>query len=103
MTRIGRPGATALHALDPAPASAKMDLILGAYADRGACAGIGGPARWNAYERLLDESDHDLYAWISGQARAPRPRPSCRLVDDIAAGRQRITRPGTTRKKIQPV
>ncbi|KPP84989.1 MAG: hypothetical protein HLUCCA08_11470 [Rhodobacteraceae bacterium HLUCCA08] len=77
----------------------EMDLILGAYADR-ALAGMEDGAL-DAYERLLDESDHDLYAWISGQARAPEAFMP--LVDDIAAGASGITAPRDNTEKIQPV
>lgn len=67
----------------------EMDLILGAYADR-ALAGMDDGAL-EAYERLLDESDHDLYAWISGQS-AP-PAALAPLIADIAAGASGITAP----------
>lgn len=47
----------------------EMDLILGAFADRGAAglddAGLG------ALEGLLDENDNDLYTWVAGTAPAP--------------------------------
>ncbi|TVQ57696.1 MAG: succinate dehydrogenase assembly factor 2 [Rhodobacteraceae bacterium] len=49
----------------------EMDLLLGPYADE-ALAALDGAAL-DAYERLLEENDQDLYAWISGQApAAPR-------------------------------
>lgn len=44
----------------------EMDLILSDYADR-RLADLD-PAGLDLYERLLDESDQDLYAWVSGQA-----------------------------------
>ena len=47
----------------------EMDLILGRFWDRhGAALGSGDLDR---YERLLEENDQDLYAWVSGQASAP--------------------------------
>ncbi len=52
----------------------EMDLILGGFADSG-LAGLDA-AGLDAYEALMEENDHDLYAWISGQAEAPlRHRP----------------------------
>ena len=47
----------------------EMDLILGGFAD----AELDGldAAALDAYERLLDEPDWDLYAWVSGGAAAP--------------------------------
>ena len=44
----------------------EMDLILGPYAD-GPLADLG-EAALAAYEALLEESDPDLYAWVSGAA-----------------------------------
>ena len=47
----------------------EMDLILGAFADRGAAelddAGL------DALEALLDENDNDLYTWVAGTVPAP--------------------------------
>ncbi|HUF85844.1 MAG TPA: succinate dehydrogenase assembly factor 2 [Thermohalobaculum sp.] len=47
----------------------EMDLILGGFAD----AELGGlsDAGLDAYERLLEEPDWDLYAWVAGQAESP--------------------------------
>lgn len=47
----------------------EMDLILGAFADSG-LAGLG-PDELDAYERLLEENDHDLYGWVAGRSAAP--------------------------------
>lgn len=44
----------------------EMDLILGAYAD-GPLAELADP-ELDAYEALLEESDPELYAWVSGAA-----------------------------------
>ena len=57
----------------------EMDLILGPFAD----ARLEGmtAAALDAFETLLSEDDHDLYAWITGRAEAPEPlRP---LLADI--------------------
>jgi len=43
----------------------EADLILGPFADRNLAAMDG--AELDAFEALLAEHDHDLYAWISGQ------------------------------------
>ena len=47
----------------------EIDLILGPFADRRLTqldeAGL------DAFERLLEAPDQDVYAWITGQARAP--------------------------------
>ena len=48
----------------------EMDLILGRYADE-ALAALAD-AELDAYERLLEENDQDLYAWMAGSA-APDP------------------------------
>lgn len=48
----------------------EMDLILGSWAD----AQLAGAdaATLDAFETVMAEADHDLYAWISGQAEPPR-------------------------------
>lgn len=59
----------------------EMDLILGPYAD-GPLTDHDGAAL-DAYEALLEESDPDLYAWISGaMPPADRHRP---MVEGIRA------------------
>lgn len=47
----------------------EIDLILGGFAD----GNLGGldPAGLDAFERLLDAPDQDVYAWILGQAPVP--------------------------------
>ncbi|PKP79369.1 MAG: succinate dehydrogenase assembly factor 2 [Alphaproteobacteria bacterium HGW-Alphaproteobacteria-2] len=48
----------------------EMDLILGPFAD--VCLTGMEDAALDLFEALLDENDHDLYGWVSGQAAAPR-------------------------------
>lgn len=48
----------------------EMDLILGPFAD-GPLAALT-EARFESYERLLDENDQDLYKWVSGAAPTPQ-------------------------------
>ncbi|MHA1527416.1 MAG: succinate dehydrogenase assembly factor 2 [Alphaproteobacteria bacterium] len=47
----------------------EMDLILGSFADA-ELAGLDG-ATLDAYERLLEENDWDLYYWVTGAQEAP--------------------------------
>jgi len=47
----------------------EMDLILTAFAD--AHLSAMDEAQLDLYERLLSESDHDLYQWVSGQSDGP--------------------------------
>lgn len=47
----------------------EMDLIMGRFADS-ALAGLSD-AELDDYERLIDVPDHDLYAWITGEADIP--------------------------------
>ena len=47
----------------------EMDLILSAYA--GVRLDGMDDAGLSLYDRLLDESDHDLYQWVSDQSDAP--------------------------------
>jgi antitoxin CptB len=59
----------------------EMDLILSAYAtDRLADMDADG---LTVYDDLLDENDHDLYQWVTGQF-PPKP-PYTDLVKDIQA------------------
>lgn len=44
----------------------EMDLLLGPYAD-GPLAALESD-ELHAFEALLEENDHDLYAWLSGVA-----------------------------------
>ena len=59
----------------------EMDLILGPWADAH-LAGLDA-ARLQVYDRLLEENDQDLMAWILGQA-AP-PAAIAGLLEEIAA------------------
>ena len=59
----------------------ECDLILGGWADVH-LAGLGA-GDLDAYEALLAESDHDIYAWISGAA--PTPAGHSALVARITA------------------
>tara|TARA_R110002049_G_scaffold23781_6_gene84753 strand:+ start:141910 stop:142182 length:273 start_codon:yes stop_codon:yes gene_type:complete len=57
----------------------EMDLILSAYAgDRLAGMDAAGLA---LYDQMLNENDHDLYLWVSGQAAGPEKYAA--LVADI--------------------
>jgi antitoxin CptB len=47
----------------------EMDLIMGRFADAHLAALSEGEL--DAYERLIEVPDPDLYAWISGEAPAP--------------------------------
>ena len=67
----------------------EMDLILTDFATRN----LPGydAAALAEYEALLDESDLDIYSWISGQAQPPA-RFSV-LVAEISVGASGLTRP----------
>ena len=65
----------------------EMDLILSAYAD--ARLGGMGEADLTLYDALLNENDHDLYQWVTGQGDVPAPYAA--LVADIQAT---LARPG---------
>lgn len=53
----------------------EMDMLLGAYAD--GPLGALDDADLAAFEALIEENDHDLYAWISGLAPvAPAHAPA---------------------------
>ncbi len=67
----------------------EMDLILSAFADT-ALAGMDA-AGLTHYDDLLEENDHDIYGWISGQF--PTPENYLALVTQIAAGAKGVTRP----------
>ncbi len=49
----------------------EMDLLLSAFADQN-LAGMSD-ANLDLYEHLLDENDHDLLQWATGQIAAPPP------------------------------
>lgn len=64
----------------------EMDLILGAFADARLAAMT--PSMLDRYEALLDENDHDLYAWISGALPMPaRHAPLLPAIADFARAR----------------
>ncbi len=70
----------------------EMDLILSDFASR-ALSGYDAD-QLALYEALLDESDLDIYHWVSGQSDAPtRFAP---LVSEISAGATGLTRPHAT-------
>ena len=57
----------------------EMDLILQAYAeDRVASM---SQAELDLYDRLLNENDHDLYQWVTGQTAPDAPYAD--MIDDI--------------------
>lgn len=59
----------------------EMDMILGPFFD-----GVGNQlseGTLDAYERLLEENDQDLYAWFSGQA--PEPPSHSGIISEIQA------------------
>ena len=58
----------------------EMDLILGGFARHG-LAGLDA-ASLDLYEVLLEENDHDLYQWVSGQV--PTPEHYLGLITTIA-------------------
>ncbi len=67
----------------------EMDLILSAYASAHLAA--MSEADLDLYEALLEESDHDLYRWVSGQDHAPDQFAG--LIAEIATGAVGIVRP----------
>jgi antitoxin CptB len=67
----------------------EADLILGSYAD--AHAPAMSAAELERFERLLEQSDHDLYAWIVGSAPIPE------AFDDDLMQSLRAFRPPTGR------
>lgn len=60
----------------------EMDLVLGGFA--AAALPALGEGDLDAFERLLEENDHDLLAWVTGQAAAPAAHAA--LVARIRAG-----------------
>lgn len=66
----------------------EMDLILMGYADR-RLADLS-EAELDLYEDLLEENDHDLYQWVSGQSATPQRYLD--LVTDIATGLPNFTK-----------
>ena len=57
----------------------EIDLILSAYAE--ARLPQMDDAGLTLYDQMLNENDHDLYLWVSGQAEAPADYAA--LVTDI--------------------
>ena len=49
----------------------EMDLLFGRYADQ--AIDDLSDAELDAFEHLMDQSDNDLYLWISGAETVPRP------------------------------
>lgn len=47
----------------------EMDIILGGWAQDNI--GALGDGDLDLFERILEESDHDLYQWVTGQRAAP--------------------------------
>lgn len=65
-----------------------MDLILSAYSD--ARLADLDDADLDLYEVLLEEIDHDIYAWVSGQAASPQQYAA--MIGDIQAHFQPLTK-----------
>jgi antitoxin CptB len=59
----------------------EMDLILGGWSDQHLAA--LSPGELDLYDVLLEENDHDLYQWVTGQATPPAPLAP--LIGRIAA------------------
>ncbi|MDG1067255.1 MAG: succinate dehydrogenase assembly factor 2 [Sulfitobacter sp.] len=59
----------------------EMDLILTAFADA-RLAGMDD-ASLDLYDGLLNENDHDLYQWVTGQV--PAPEHLTQMIEDIRA------------------
>ena len=59
----------------------EMDIILSRFA-QARLTGMSG-ADLDLYEALLNENDHDLYQWVTGQV--PAPDALTLMIDDIAA------------------
>ena len=59
----------------------EMDLILSAYAD--ARLSAMDEAGLALYDRMLNENDHDLYQWVTGQVVSPAPYAD--MISDIQA------------------
>jgi len=59
----------------------EMDLILSAYADD-RLGGMDTPTL-DLYDDLLNENDHDLYQWVTGQFAA-KPQYA-KMIEDIQA------------------
>ena len=66
----------------------EMDLILTAFADAH-LAGLDD-VELALYDQLLQENDHDLYQWVTGQVAYPAPYAP--LMDRVIAGAEGIVR-----------
>ena len=67
----------------------EMDLILSDYTGRKLAA--MDTAGLDLFEALLDENDHDILGWITGQIATPPAFAP--LIGDIRAGAVGLTRP----------
>ncbi len=67
----------------------EMDLILMAFSD--AHLEQMDAAGLDVYDKLLSENDHDLYQWVSGQAREPGEYAD--IMAQIRAGAVGVTKP----------
>ena len=68
----------------------EMDLILGRFADTRL--GDLDAGALDLYEALLEENDHDLYAWIAGRAGAPEAYAGLLslIEDEVRAATHRV-------------
>jgi len=69
----------------------EADLILGPFADSHAQSLT--EAEVEAFERLLDQPDHDVYAWVVGAAPAPQDHATpllAKITNFQRAGRARF-------------
>jgi len=67
----------------------EMDLILTDYAVKHLPS--LSDAELDLYDALLQENDHDIYSWVTGQAKAPETYAP--IWDDLVAGAEGLTRP----------
>lgn len=67
----------------------EMDLILQAFAE--AELGKMDAPRLDLYDRLLSESDHDLYQWVNGQLEEPEVYRD--MMGAIRSGAVGVTKP----------
>ena len=72
----------------------EADLILGPFADK--FAADMSEERLERFERLLEQNDHDIYAWIVGAVEPP-----VEFDDDLLAG-LRTFRPDLGAKTVDP-
>ena len=67
----------------------EMDLILSDFAGRHLA--VLSDDELALYDQLLEENDHDIYAWVNGQTEAPGLYAA--MVVQIAKGAKGIVRP----------